>query len=561
MKAVISDFGGVLTTPLGNSFAAWTKESGIPLEDLGIAMAAATERHGEHPLFVLEKGLITQAEFIGRIEAELGQGRDLDGMLDVYFDHLERNPGMIDLMRDLRGRGLRMALLTNNVREWEPRWRSLLPEIDEVFDVVVDSAFVGMRKPEPEIYTLTVERLGEDLAPSDCVFVDDIDLNCGLQASWEWQPCCSWILSRRARRSSALWPKPMRPRHLSRSHHRLGAVPGTCRPGRRCAQDHHLPLRPRHRRALRGEAVRPGLRHSEARRGRLRDRHGGGHRGRRRQQGADQPSHAPPHGLLQPGNGVRPEARRHVQQLHAAGLEVGGSRDRGALLRRRRGARQAAPARRLRIPGEGGRPLGHDLDADEPPQAGRPRVHPVQGDHGHRTANGGEALLARCAQLPGGPGLRHPRRAQARLDHHESATWNVPETGRIVAAAGHVHGGAKHLSLNRGACELYRSRPTWGLPEPSLLQRQARAARAGPDQHERFTSTSGFAVRRGDRLRLDAAYDGELLHTRVMGIMVAYLAPDAGGASPPPAAAARRPARLRRGPARAAAGRRASRYR
>ena len=42
-----------------------------------------------------------------------------------------------------------MALLTNNVREWEPRWRAMLPEIDEIFEVVVDSAFVGMRKPEP----------------------------------------------------------------------------------------------------------------------------------------------------------------------------------------------------------------------------------------------------------------------------------------------------------------------------------------------------------------------------------------------------------------------------
>ena len=178
MKALISDFGGVLTTPLGNSFAAWQRESGIPLEDLGKAMAAATERHGEHPLFVLEKGEISQAEFLRRVDAEMGEQRSLDGMVDVYFDHLERNPEMIDLMRDLRGRGLRMALLTNNVREWEPRWRALLPEIDEVFDVVVDSAFVGMRKPEPEIYTLTVERLGDGLQPADCVFVDDIDLNC-----------------------------------------------------------------------------------------------------------------------------------------------------------------------------------------------------------------------------------------------------------------------------------------------------------------------------------------------------------------------------------------------
>ena len=62
-------------------------------------------------------------------------------------------------MRDLRDRGYVMGLLTNNVREWEPRWRAMLP-VDEIFGVIVDSAFVGMRKPEPEIYELTVERLG-----------------------------------------------------------------------------------------------------------------------------------------------------------------------------------------------------------------------------------------------------------------------------------------------------------------------------------------------------------------------------------------------------------------
>jgi putative hydrolase of the HAD superfamily len=178
VKALISDFGGVLTTPLGNSFAAWSRESGVPLEALGVAMAAATERHGEHPLFVLEKGQITQAEFLERLESELEDGYSMDGMLETYFGHLERNPEMIEYVRELRDRGLRAALLTNNVREWEPRWRPMLPEIDDIFEVVVDSAFVGMRKPEPEIYLLTVERLGGGLGPSDCVFVDDIAINC-----------------------------------------------------------------------------------------------------------------------------------------------------------------------------------------------------------------------------------------------------------------------------------------------------------------------------------------------------------------------------------------------
>jgi putative hydrolase of the HAD superfamily len=82
---------------------------------------------------------------------------------------------MIELMRELRDEGHRMALLTNNVREWEPLWRSMLP-VDEIFELVVDSAFVGCRKPDPEIYEITLDRLG--LAASSCLFVDDVAVNC-----------------------------------------------------------------------------------------------------------------------------------------------------------------------------------------------------------------------------------------------------------------------------------------------------------------------------------------------------------------------------------------------
>jgi putative hydrolase of the HAD superfamily len=84
---------------------------------------------------------------------------------------------MIEFVRGLLGRGVRAALLTNNVREWEPLWRAKLPEIDELFEEVVDSAFVGIRKPDPAIYELTLERLG-GIEPGRCVFVDDLDVNC-----------------------------------------------------------------------------------------------------------------------------------------------------------------------------------------------------------------------------------------------------------------------------------------------------------------------------------------------------------------------------------------------
>ena len=78
-------------------------------------------------------------------------------------------------MASLRAEGYRMALLTNNVREWELRWRALAP-IDEIFELVIDSAFVGMRKPDPEIYELTVTGLG--VPASECLFIDDIEVNC-----------------------------------------------------------------------------------------------------------------------------------------------------------------------------------------------------------------------------------------------------------------------------------------------------------------------------------------------------------------------------------------------
>jgi putative hydrolase of the HAD superfamily len=180
VEAVISDFGGVLTTPLLASFAAVQDRTGIPMESLGAAMGRIAEREGEHPLFELERGRIPEVDFLAtlgmELETDLGHRPELHRFSDIYFEALHPNEPMIELMRRARDEGRRMALLTNNVREWEPRWRTMLP-VDEIFELVVDSAFVGMRKPEPEIYELTLERLG-GLEPAGCLFVDDIEVNC-----------------------------------------------------------------------------------------------------------------------------------------------------------------------------------------------------------------------------------------------------------------------------------------------------------------------------------------------------------------------------------------------
>jgi putative hydrolase of the HAD superfamily len=180
IRAVISDFGGVLTTPLMNSFIAFQDETGISPEAMGRAMQAVAEREGAHPLFELEMGKMTEDRFLvllrESLAPELGHEPELHRFREIYFNALEPNTPMIDLMRALKGRGFRMALLTNNVREWEPYWRSMLP-VDEIFETIVDSGFVGMRKPDPTIYELTLERLG-GVSADESLFVDDVEVNC-----------------------------------------------------------------------------------------------------------------------------------------------------------------------------------------------------------------------------------------------------------------------------------------------------------------------------------------------------------------------------------------------
>jgi len=178
IRAVISDFGGVLTSPLSNSFRPFAERSGITLAMLGEAFEALYVREGVHPLHELECGRMSEAAFVSGLQRALseasGQEVALTGFDELLTDLLPNEP-MIELMASLRAEGYRMALLTNNVREWEQRWRALAP-IDEIFEVVVDSAFVGMRKPDAEIYELCMARLG--VTAAECLFVDDREDNC-----------------------------------------------------------------------------------------------------------------------------------------------------------------------------------------------------------------------------------------------------------------------------------------------------------------------------------------------------------------------------------------------
>jgi putative hydrolase of the HAD superfamily len=191
IAAVITDFGGVLTSPLRDSFVAFQNASGIPLEALSKAMMAVAAREGSNPLYELELGRMSEARFLSVLSQELSQQLShevrMESFGERYFQNLHPNERMISYMRELRSRGYRMAICTNNVREWERLWRAKLP-VEEIFDVVVDSAFVGTRKPERRIYEITLERLA---VPAErAVLIDDLELNCqaaqdmGMKAIW-----------------------------------------------------------------------------------------------------------------------------------------------------------------------------------------------------------------------------------------------------------------------------------------------------------------------------------------------------------------------------------------
>lgn len=175
---VISDFGGVLTTPLLDAFASVQDRVGIPPKTFGEALRKLSESGGTNPLFELECGRITEHEFQRQLadglEPLLGHRPVIEDFGQLLFEALDPNEGMLDLIREVRRDGIRTALLTNNVKEWEARWRSMLP-VDELFETVVDSAFVGCRKPDPRIYMLTLERVG--LEPDQCIFIDDMQIN------------------------------------------------------------------------------------------------------------------------------------------------------------------------------------------------------------------------------------------------------------------------------------------------------------------------------------------------------------------------------------------------
>lgn len=183
IEAVIWDFGGVFTTSPFEAFARYEAERGIPV---GTIRKINSTNHEANAWARFEQSLVDVEEFDRLFLAEaavLGHtipGRDVLPLLAGDF-----RPEVIEALRRVKLAGLKTGCITNNMPHnaaggpssgGTPAGRSLYArEIMELFDVVIESAKIGIRKPNPRIYEMMCEQLG--VAPSACVFLDDLGGN------------------------------------------------------------------------------------------------------------------------------------------------------------------------------------------------------------------------------------------------------------------------------------------------------------------------------------------------------------------------------------------------
>ncbi len=167
VRGLLIDYGGVLTTDVFASFERFCAAEELPVDT--VKHLFRTDPAGRELLEGLENGTLPDAEFERRFADLLGVSAD--GLIERLMSAAEPDQAMLDAVRAARRQGVRTGLVSNSwgVDRYD---RDLLAEL---FDGVVISAEVGIRKPAPEIYALGAESVG--LPPESCVYVDDIGGN------------------------------------------------------------------------------------------------------------------------------------------------------------------------------------------------------------------------------------------------------------------------------------------------------------------------------------------------------------------------------------------------
>jgi putative hydrolase of the HAD superfamily len=174
-EAVIFDLGGVVFPSPFEAFDAYDHGNGLPAGTLRALIRTSSE---EGAWAALERGELTMDEFVVALEAEAdGAGFALDArrLMGLIGSGLGPRPEMARAIDVIRARGLRTAALTNNWTDDDRRSTPHALHETLTFDVIVESAREGLRKPDPRIYELVLARLG--VAAPEAVFLDDLGIN------------------------------------------------------------------------------------------------------------------------------------------------------------------------------------------------------------------------------------------------------------------------------------------------------------------------------------------------------------------------------------------------
>ena len=178
ITAVLFDFGGVFTPSPFSVVGAAALELGVS-EQVAVDLCFGPyAEDGDHPWHRLERGEV-RLEVAHRELLALASAAGVE--IDVFqvLAKIGREDDdrilMVERVRTLREAGYRTALVTNNVAEFGDGWRQLIP-VDELFELVVDSSQVGVRKPDPRIFRLALEQL-DGVRPEQAVFLDDFEAN------------------------------------------------------------------------------------------------------------------------------------------------------------------------------------------------------------------------------------------------------------------------------------------------------------------------------------------------------------------------------------------------
>ncbi|HXK23062.1 MAG TPA: HAD family phosphatase [Myxococcota bacterium] len=172
--AVLFDFGGVFTPSPFGAFEGVARELGVDPRTVLEIVFGSYELDTDHPWHRLERGELGLIEARAQIVAlAASRGIELDPLqvlARMSGGGGAREP-LVARTRALRGEGYKTALVTNNAREFRSAWRNLLP-LDELFDAVIDSSEVGVRKPDPAIFQRALAEVG-GVAASRSIFLDD----------------------------------------------------------------------------------------------------------------------------------------------------------------------------------------------------------------------------------------------------------------------------------------------------------------------------------------------------------------------------------------------------